>query len=93
MAKKNRATESCFTVPKIIIISIGDDEVIFLQFFETYRCARECYGHEACVAQNRARDTPMVIKLDRLARPLPDARDIDEDLTRRRVKINLGGSI
>jgi DNA invertase Pin-like site-specific DNA recombinase len=32
-------------------------------------------------------------KLDRLARSLPDARDIVEDLTRREVKLNLGGSV
>ena len=32
-------------------------------------------------------------KLDRLARSLPDARDILDELTRRNVKISLGGSI
>jgi DNA invertase Pin-like site-specific DNA recombinase len=35
----------------------------------------------------------VVTKLDRLARSLPDARDIVEDLTRRQVNLNLGGSI
>jgi DNA invertase Pin-like site-specific DNA recombinase len=34
-----------------------------------------------------------VTKLDRLARSLPDARDIVDDLTRRQVKLNLGGSV
>jgi DNA invertase Pin-like site-specific DNA recombinase len=33
------------------------------------------------------------MKLDRLARSLPDARDIADDLTRRRVRLNLGGSV
>jgi hypothetical protein len=34
-----------------------------------------------------------VTKLDRLARSLPDARDILDELTRRNVKLSLGGSI
>jgi DNA invertase Pin-like site-specific DNA recombinase len=38
-------------------------------------------------------DTLVVTKLDRLARSPPDARDIVEDLTRREIKLNLGGSI
>ncbi len=32
-------------------------------------------------------------KLDRLARSLPDARDIVDELTTREVKLNLGGSV
>lgn len=35
----------------------------------------------------------MVAKLDQLARSLPDARDIVDDLTGRHVKLNLGGSV
>ena len=35
----------------------------------------------------------VVTKLDRLARSLPDARDIVEELTTRQVKLNLGGSV
>jgi len=34
----------------------------------------------------------VVTKLDRLARSLPDARDIVDELTTREVKLNLGGS-
>jgi hypothetical protein len=34
-----------------------------------------------------------VTKLDRLARSLPDARDIVDELTTREVKLNLGGSV
>jgi DNA invertase Pin-like site-specific DNA recombinase len=34
-----------------------------------------------------------VRKLDRLARSLPDARDILDELTKRHVKLSLGGSI
>ncbi len=32
-------------------------------------------------------------KLDRLARSLPDARDIVDELTQRGVKLNIGGSV
>jgi DNA invertase Pin-like site-specific DNA recombinase len=35
----------------------------------------------------------VVTKLDRLARSLPDARDILEGLTARNVKLSLGGSV
>lgn len=35
----------------------------------------------------------MVTKLDRLARSLPNAREILDDLTRRTVKLSLGGSV
>ncbi len=35
----------------------------------------------------------MVTKLDRLARSLPDARAIADELTVRQVRLNLGGSV
>jgi len=35
----------------------------------------------------------VVTKLDRLARSLPDARDIVEELTTAEVKLNIGGSM
>ncbi len=35
----------------------------------------------------------MVTKLDRLARSLPDARDIADELTRKGVALILGGSV
>jgi DNA invertase Pin-like site-specific DNA recombinase len=38
-------------------------------------------------------DTLVVTKLHRLARSLPDARAILEELTARQVKLNLGGSV
>ena len=38
-------------------------------------------------------DTLVVTKLDRLARSLPDARDIVEELTEAGVKLNIGGSV
>jgi DNA invertase Pin-like site-specific DNA recombinase len=45
------------------------------------------------LAAVRSGDTLVVTKLDRLARSLPDARDIAEELTRKSVTLSLGGSI
>ena len=45
------------------------------------------------LAACRSGDTLVVTKLDRLARWLPDARDILDELTRRNVKLSLGGSV
>jgi DNA invertase Pin-like site-specific DNA recombinase len=45
------------------------------------------------LAACRAGDTLVVTKLDRLARSLPDARDIVDELTTRDVKLSLGGSV
>lgn len=41
----------------------------------------------------RAGDTLVVTKLDRLARSLPDARDIVGELTERGVRLSIGGSV
>ncbi len=54
---------------------------------------RDRPGLREALAACRAGDTLVVTKLDRLARSLPDARDIVEDLTSRSVKLSLGGSI
>ena len=54
---------------------------------------RDRPGLREALAACRAGDTLVVTKLDRLARSLPDARDIVDDLTRRQVKLNLGGSL
>ncbi len=45
------------------------------------------------MAACRSGDTLVVTKLDRLARSLPDARDILSELTDRHVRLSLGGSI
>ena len=54
---------------------------------------RERPGLRQALAACRAGDELVVTKLDRLARSLPDARDSVDDLTRRHVKLNLGGSV
>ena len=50
-------------------------------------------GLRQALAACRAGDTLVVTKLDRLARSLPDARDIVDELTGRGVTLNLGGSV
>ena len=55
--------------------------------------SRERPGLRQALAACRAGDKLVVTKLDRLARSLPDARSIADELTRREVKLNLGGSV
>jgi DNA invertase Pin-like site-specific DNA recombinase len=50
-------------------------------------------GLREALAACRSGDALVVTKLDRLARSLPDARDIVEELTEAGVKLNIGGSI
>ncbi len=50
-------------------------------------------GLREALAAVRKGETLAVTKLDRLARSLPDARDIADELTRRGVTLNLGGSV
>jgi DNA invertase Pin-like site-specific DNA recombinase len=54
---------------------------------------RERPGLREALAACRAGDTLVVTKLDRLARSLPDARDIVAELTDRGVRLSIGGSV
>jgi DNA invertase Pin-like site-specific DNA recombinase len=54
---------------------------------------RDRPGLREALAACRAGDTLVVTKLDRLARSLPDARDIADELTRREVRLSLGGTV
>jgi DNA invertase Pin-like site-specific DNA recombinase len=54
---------------------------------------RDRPGLRQALAACRAGDTLVVTKLDRLARSLPDARAIAEELTAGQVRLNLGGSV
>jgi DNA invertase Pin-like site-specific DNA recombinase len=54
---------------------------------------RERPGLREALAACREGDTLVVTKLDRLARSLPDARAIADELTTRQVRLNLGGSV
>ncbi len=49
-------------------------------------------GLREAMAAVRAGDTLVVSTLDRLARSLPDARDIADELTAKGVSLSLGGS-
>src|SRR3954453_24224625 len=53
---------------------------------------RERPGLRGALAACREGDTLVVTKPDRLARSLPDARAIAEELTRRQVRLSLGAS-
>ena len=50
-------------------------------------------GLDQALAAVRAGDTLVVPKLDRLARSVPDARAIGDDLTARGIKLSLGGQV
>jgi DNA invertase Pin-like site-specific DNA recombinase len=54
---------------------------------------RDRPGLAQALAAVRAGDTLVVPKLDRLARSVPDARDIGDSLTARGVRLSLGGSL
>ena len=54
---------------------------------------RERPGLREALAACRSGDSLVVTKLDRLARSLPDARAIADELTARQVSLNLGGSV
>ena len=54
---------------------------------------RERLGLREALAACRAGDTLVVTKLDRLARSLPDARAIADELTARSVRLSLGPSV
>jgi len=54
---------------------------------------RERPGLREALAACRQGDTLVVTKLDRLARSVPDARDIVDELTTAGVRLNIGGSL
>ena len=54
---------------------------------------RDRPGLRQALAACRRGDTLAVTKLDRLARSVPDARDILDELTTAGVKLNIGGSV
>lgn len=50
-------------------------------------------GLDQAIAALREGDTLVVPKLDRLARSVPDARAIGDDLAKRGIKLSLGGQV
>lgn len=69
-----------------------DDEMVHVGHGFT-GAKRDGPGPEKAVAACRNGDTFVVTELDRLARSLPDARDIADELTRKGVILNIGGRI
>ncbi len=55
--------------------------------------SRERPGLREALAACRAGDTMVVARLDRLARSLPNVRDIADELTAREVRLDLGGAV
>jgi len=72
-------------------LGVGDDH-IYVDHGLT-GTNRDRPGLRLALIACRSGDTLVVTKLDRLARSLPDARYILEELTKRNVKLSLGGSI
>ncbi|MFG2979456.1 recombinase family protein [Streptomyces sp. NPDC048331] len=81
------------TAQKEILISLGvREDRIYLDKGLT-GTNRERPGLGQALAAVRAGDTLVVPKLDRLARSVPDARDIGDSLVARGVKLSLGGTL
>jgi DNA invertase Pin-like site-specific DNA recombinase len=72
-------------------LGVGDDR-IYVDHGLT-GTNRDRPGLRLALAACRAGDALVVTKLDRLAQSLPDVRDILHELTKRNVKLSLGGSI
>ncbi|MEU7745403.1 recombinase family protein [Nonomuraea sp. NPDC049158] len=76
-----------------ILLGLGvPDHRIYLDHGLT-GTSRDRPGLDQALAAVRSGDTLVVPKLDRLARSVPDARDIGDTLVTRGVKLSLGGNI
>ena len=72
-------------------LGVGDDR-IYVDHGLT-GTNRDRPGLALALAACRPCDTFVVIKLDRLARSLPDARDILAELTAKQVRLSMGGTL
>ncbi|MBF8192311.1 recombinase family protein [Nonomuraea sp. K274] len=81
------------TAQREILASLGvADDRIYLDKGLT-GTNRSRPGLDQALAAVRAGDTLVVPKLDRLARSVPDARDIGDTLLARGIRLSLGGTI
>ena len=81
------------TAQREILASLGvSEDRIYLDKGLT-GTSRARPGLDQALAAVRSGDTLVVPKLDRLARSVPDARDIGDTLVQRGVRLSLGGSI
>ncbi|MGI5284721.1 recombinase family protein [Nonomuraea polychroma] len=81
------------TAQREILLELGvpDDRIYLDKGLTGTNRARP--GLDQALAAVRAGDTLVVPKLDRLARSVPDARDIGDTLIARGVRLSLGGSL
>ena len=75
----------------LLALGVHEDRIYMDQGFTGSNRARP--GLDQAIAAVRAGDTLVVPKLDRLARSVPDARAIADQLERRGVKLALGASV
>jgi DNA invertase Pin-like site-specific DNA recombinase len=75
----------------LLALGVAEDRIYVDQGFTGTNRARP--GLDQALAAVRAGDTLVVPKLDRLARSVPDARAIADQLERKGVKLALGSSI
>lgn len=75
----------------LIALGVPDDRIYLDKGLTGTSRARPGLGQ--ALAAVRAGDTLVVPKLDRLARSIPDARDIADSLVERSVKLSLGGTL
>lgn len=81
------------TAQRDALLRLGvDDERVYVDHGLT-GTNRDRPGLREALAACRRGDVLVVTKLDRLARSLPDARDIVAELTDRGVALNIGGSV
>lgn len=81
------------TAQREALLKLGvDDDRIYLDHGLTGR-NRERPGLQLALAAVREGDTLAVPKLDRLARSVPDARAIADELERRGVRLQLGATV
>ncbi|MGI3779765.1 MAG: recombinase family protein, partial [Janthinobacterium lividum] len=76
---------------QLAALGVGDDR-IYVDHGLT-GTNRDRPGLRLALAACHSGDTLVVTKLDRLARSLPDARDILDELTRANVRLSLAGSV
>lgn len=72
-------------------LGVGEDRIYLDQGLTGTNRARP--GLDKALAAVRDGDTLVVTKLDRLARSVPDARQIGDSLEQRNVRLSLGGTI
>lgn len=75
----------------LLVLGVAADRIYTDHGFTGTNRARP--GLDQALAAVRAGDTLVVPKLDRLARSVPDAREIADDLSGRSVKLQIGSSV